>query len=300
MKRLLIVLLVLGANLCCANPLLWQLVEEVEEDFVFTIATSAADEPFTMPTPSGFTYDYTVDWGDGNTSGACTSYNDADAAHTYATAGSYTIAVSGTMQSIQFYNTTAGDQLTSVSNLGYMGWTSFNASFRECPNVISWSCGDCNTANVENMYAMFFGNGVWGAPPDVSSFDTTNVTTMQGMFSSNSNWSAPPIGLSSFDTANVTSMKDMFYGNSGWGNTLPITTWSFASVADMTLFISHPLSTVNYSAIINRIADTAIETGVTLDGSTSLYNAGAVTSHDNLTDAPTAGLGWTVNDSGVE
>jgi hypothetical protein len=71
----------------------------------------------------------------------------------------------------------------------------------------------------------------------------------------------------------------------------------------MAEFITHPLSTVNYSAIINRIADTATETGVTLDGSTSLYNAGAVTSHDYLTDAidaTPAGLAWTITDGDLE
>ena len=302
MKRLLIVLLILGANLCCANPLLWQLVEEVEEDFVFTIATTTDVETFTMPTPSGFTYDYTVDWGDGNTSDPCTSYNDADRAHEYATVGTYTIAVSGTMQSIKFYDSPAAGQLTSVVNLGYMGWTSFLNSFRKCPNVASWSCGDCNTANVGTMRLMFYNNSGWGAPPDVSSFDTANVTSMYAMFSYNTGWNAPP-DVSSFDTAKVTDMNMMFWSNSGWGDTLPITTWSFASVADMGGFVNYPLSTVNYSAIINRIADTATETGVTLGASTSKYNAGAVTSHDYLTDAidaTPAGLGWTVNDSGPE
>jgi hypothetical protein len=280
----------------------WTVNDSGLEDFVFTIATSAADEVFTMPTLSGYTYDYTVDWGDGNTSGACTSYDDADAAHTYATAGTYTIAVSGTMQSIKFYDSTAASQLTSVSNLGYMGWTSFNASFRGCPNVISWESGDCNTANVTSMYAMFYDNGVWGAPPDLSSLDTANVTTMREMFTNNTGWGAPP-DLSSFDTANVTDMYRMFYSNTGWGDTLPITTWSFASVADMTDFITYPLSTVNYSAIIIQIADTATETGVPLGASTSKYNAGAVTSHDYLTDAidaTPAGLAWTITDGDLE
>jgi hypothetical protein len=125
---------------------------------------------------------------------------------------------------------------------------------------------------------------------------------MYGMFSTNSGWDAPP-DVSSFDTANVTTMYQMFYGNTGWGDTLPITTWSFASVADMTGFVTHPLSTVNYSAIINRIADTATETGVPLGASTSKYNAGAVTSHDYLTDAidaTPAGLAWTITDGDLE
>ena len=147
---------------------------------------------------------------------------------------------------------------------------------------------------------MFQGNGGWDAPPDVSSFDTANVTIMNRMFTSNGGWGAPPIGLSSFDTANVTDMNRTFEGNSSWGDTLPITTWSFASVTNMSGFVNYPLSTVNYSAIINRIADTATETGVPLGASTSKYNAGAVTSHDYLTDAPTAGLAWTITDGGLE
>jgi len=42
------------------------------------------------------TYDFTVDWGDG-TENTITSYNQPEIEHTYATAGTYTIAIHGTM-----------------------------------------------------------------------------------------------------------------------------------------------------------------------------------------------------------
>ena len=78
-------------------------------DFVFTVETTGAAETFTIPCQNVGTFDATIDWGDGGATSAITAYNDADLAHEYATADTYTIRVSGTFPNIYFNN--GGDKV---------------------------------------------------------------------------------------------------------------------------------------------------------------------------------------------
>ena len=63
---------------------------------------SSADNEVTIPTNPAFTtYDYTIDWGDGQTDTNVTG----DMTHTYAAPGVYTIMISGAFPAIYFNNT---------------------------------------------------------------------------------------------------------------------------------------------------------------------------------------------------
>ena len=62
---------------------------------------TSADNEITIPTNPGFTYNYIVDWGDGSTDTNITG----DITHTYATAGTYTVKISGDFPAIYFNNT---------------------------------------------------------------------------------------------------------------------------------------------------------------------------------------------------
>ncbi len=53
---------------------------------------------FELPIESGFEYNFEVDWGDGS---EITSFDDPDKAHTYTTAGTYEITITGTIQSFR-------------------------------------------------------------------------------------------------------------------------------------------------------------------------------------------------------
>ena len=59
---------------------------------------------FTLPLRSGKTYNMTVDWGDGTPTSTVTAYNDANATHTYATAGTFQISITGTCQAFYVNN----------------------------------------------------------------------------------------------------------------------------------------------------------------------------------------------------
>ena len=154
-------------------------------DFVMLWRTTGASESITLPTRSGYTYNATVDWGDGNTS-TITSYDDADITHTYASAGDYTVSISGTFPSFYFNNGGDKDKLIEVSNLGDTGWLAVNLAFYGCSNLIYFRAGHTDTSQVTNMGYMMYGWSSMTSPPDLSSFDTSQVTDMGNMMR---NWS---------------------------------------------------------------------------------------------------------------
>lgn len=175
------------------------------DNFEFTVTTTTSSESFTIPCQNVGTFDSTVDWGDGSTS-AITAYDDADLAHTYATAGDHNISISGTFANIYLNNATDRSKIKSVTNMGSVGWLSFG--FNGCSNMTSFDAGDCDTSSVTNMNNMFRDCGSLTSA-DLSSFDTSSVTSMFRMFQSCS--SLTSVDLSSFDTSSCTSGFASFF-----------------------------------------------------------------------------------------
>jgi surface protein len=178
--------------------------------FDMTVRTTAANETFAIPCQNVGTFNATVDWGDGSTS-AITAYNDSDLTHTYASAGDHSISISGTFPNIYFAY--AGDKakVISVTNLGQVGWQTFENAFAGCNNMTSFTSGVTDISSVTNM-SFILSDCYKIASLDLSTLDTSSVTNMSGMFRSAG--SQAPSGfsldLSNFDTSNVTSMDSMF------------------------------------------------------------------------------------------
>ena len=201
----------------------------VTTDFVFTVRTTGASETFMIPCQNVGVFNAVVDWGDGGATSTITTYNDADLAHIYASAGDYQIHISGTFPNIYFNS--AGDKLKirSVENLGVVGWTRFNNAFYGCTNLATFVGGNTDTAAVTNMQDMFRScSGLTAL--DVSGFSTAIVTNMTYMFYGCSGLTA--LDVSGFSTAAVTNMSAMFYGCSGL-TALDVSGFSTAAVTNM-------------------------------------------------------------------
>lgn len=67
--------------------------------FITTWETTRTNQNILIPTNSDFTYNYTVNRGDGNIS----TNQTGDANHTYVEKGIYTLSISGTFPAIYFY-----------------------------------------------------------------------------------------------------------------------------------------------------------------------------------------------------
>lgn len=196
--------------------------------FEITIETTTASESFLLPLTGVTSID--VDWGDGTVDTGITSDNPT---HTYTTAGTYPISVTGSATRVLFNNSGSQSKLRTVTNLGNLGWTNFYLAFSGCSNMTSFVCGDCDTSSVTDMRGMFL-NCSSATTIDVSGFNTSNVTyfgrNLQGMFAGCSSVTA--LDVSGFDTSQALWMNAMFRFCSSV-TTLDVSGFNTANCTDM-------------------------------------------------------------------
>lgn len=192
--------------------------------FQLTITTSAPSETFTLPCGNTGTYDAVIRWGDGS-SDDITTYNDADLAHVYADAGTYTITITGTLPWIRFNN--GGDKvlvdsvvladknsiswasgfygcsnITSITGIEPDSVENFSSFARGCSSLILLDTSNWGTSSVTN-----FSNFVYGCSSlttlDVSGLDTSSTVNFAYFCFGCS--SLTTLDISGWDTSLVTS-----------------------------------------------------------------------------------------------
>jgi surface protein len=207
----------------------------VNLDFVSTWDTTkagSASNTVVLPLLSGGTYSGTIDWGDGNSDAL--SY--ANRTHVYASSGTYTITISGTIEGWQFAY--AGDRLkiTDISNWGtfnvvndraFDGCSNMTITATDAPTITSTSLnrmftacslmnsdiGHWDVSAVTNMQLMFYLCSIFnnGGSDSINNWDVSNVTLMgginAGMFRSASAFNQP---LDNWGVSSVTNMSGMF------------------------------------------------------------------------------------------
>jgi surface protein len=242
-----------------------------ETDFVWTVATTTSSETFTIPCQNIGTFAATIDWGDGSTS-AITAYNDADLAHTYASAGDHQIRISGTFPNIRFNDGGDKGKVKSVENLGVVGWLSFQRAFYGCTSMDKFVAGNTDTSSVTDMNRMFLFCATM-LVPDLTGFNTSSVTNMIQMFG-NCSRLTDVIGAEDFniESLNVTTALNQFI-TSGY------------------------IETARYDALlINWDAQNPFD-GMSPNFGASTYTAGgtAAAARANLISTD----GWTITDGGT-
>jgi len=91
----------IGPAVLISAPLLWcafAASAQAQDAFITTWETTSPNESITIPTngAAGVTdYDFEIDWGDGSAVEQITG-DDPDPSHTYASAGTYTVSITGT------------------------------------------------------------------------------------------------------------------------------------------------------------------------------------------------------------
>ena len=193
----------------------------------------------TSPPRSPYNFNFTVDWGDGTTS-EVTSFNDPDKTHTYATKGTYTITISGTLEAWGGRSNWEGSKyLKSVVNLGDLNWIDLENAFAGTEILESFFGGV--TGETKTMERMFYRAGAiddgWelsynqNLDLDTSCFDTSKVLSMRYMFSGTS---PNELILTNFDTSNVKEMDGMFEAiRSLTDSTFDISSFNTSNVNDM-------------------------------------------------------------------
>ena len=229
--------------------------------FELTVETTAANETFLLPMTGVTSID--VDWGDGTVDTGITS---DDPTHVYATAGTYSISVTGTADTVTWSNTSSQRKIITVTNLGDLGWTTFASSFLGCYDLTSFACGDCNTSNVTSMYYMFrFATSMTTC--DVSAFDTSNVSVIFRAFGNTPSLQSLT-GLYAWDVTSVTFANDLLV-NSG-----------------------NPLTTAEYDATLIAWAAQSVNQNVNTNFGSAIPTASGRAARDILVGT----YGWTITD----
>lgn len=214
---------------------------------ILVFRTSSANQSVTLPLPSGYTYNFTVNWGDGSPIDTVTSNSSS---HVYSSAGSYTVNILGTLQGFSFGDVPASASLiTAVTNLGNTGLVYMDHAFMNCSNLRSVSGG--NTSGVTSMVEVFRGASSFSSG-NISGWNTSNVVNMDSMFMDATSFN---LNISNWQTGNVTNMQDLFTRARVFNQ--PIGSWNVSQVVNMraTFFIAEAFNQPLNSWQVGNVTD---------------------------------------------
>jgi len=194
----------------------------INAQFVTTWQTSSANESITIPTFSGETYNYSVDWGDGNTDAGITG----DATHTYVTSGNYSVSITGSFPRIFFNDTGDKEKIISIDQWGNQVWSSMYKAFFGCSNLNGSASDVPNLSNVTDMKSMFSRASSFNQ--DIGDWDVSNVTDIYRLFYYAESFNQD---IGDWDVSNVTIMSSVFSGAESFNQ--DIGDWDVSNVTEM-------------------------------------------------------------------
>ncbi len=199
-------------------------IDSYSQDFtsVWNTTLSTPDNQITIPTNPGFTYDYTVNWGDGNTDTGITG----NVTHTYTTPGSYTISISGNFPAIYFNNTGDKDKIIEITSWGNIQWQSMENAFYGCRNLNFDAISPPDLSQVTSLKNMFREANIFNGI--LNSWNVDNITDISGMFQSCNTFNRP---LDGWNTGNITDMSDTFNGANNFNE--PLDNWNTGAATTM-------------------------------------------------------------------
>ncbi|MBE9468401.1 MAG: DUF285 domain-containing protein, partial [Bacteroidetes bacterium] len=202
----------------------WQTFEPVIASMQLVITTTDNGQSIALPLYE--TVNCTVDWGDGSATEYFTT--EGDKPHTFATAGTYTVEISGSLTIFGYPGSdwTGVEYLTHVNSFGNLGLTSIGWAFRNADALISVPTDLPST--ITNLHATFSSIGQTEIT-NLDNWDVSNVTDMSSLFWQSSNFNSSDI--TGWNVANVTNMRYMFNGVGAFNQ--DISAWNVSNVTNM-------------------------------------------------------------------
>lgn len=180
-----------------------------QAQFITKWKTTTANESITIPTAVSTTYNYSVNWGDGS---ALSTGQTGDATHTYVTAGTYTVVITGTFPRINFKSAANKTKIIEISQWGSNAWASMNGAFSGCTNLNLTATDAPILTSVVDMASMFSGcaslNPTGNAATALNTWNTSTVVSMYEMFSQAITFNQ---NIGNWNTAAVQDMSYMFF-----------------------------------------------------------------------------------------
>jgi surface protein len=159
----------------------WLDITAAPAGFAFTAKTNnfgvSGSTQFQLPLTTSTGLNILVDWGDATTS-TITSHTDPAVTHTYASAGTYSISITGTLPGFKFNNAGDKKKILNISNWGVLDITTDNAFFG-CDNL-TCSATDAPTITTTNLFRTFANCTNFNG--NIGNWDVSAVTVMAEMF----------------------------------------------------------------------------------------------------------------------
>lgn len=266
-------------------------------DFVMEVAIATNGDSFTIPCTDTGTFNAVIDWGDGSTD-TITTFDAAALQHTYATAGTKTVKVSGTFPNIRFNNGGDKSKVLSVLNLGVVGWLDLKNAFYGCNNLSVFIAGATNTASVIEFAGMLR-NCLTLDFNQLTTLSTVSSTDFKNMFKGCT--SIKTIDCTSFSTARAVDLSSMFQDCSSLTDVINVEWFNIEdlnSVGDLDDFMTNvTLPTARYDQLLINWDAQTVNAGLSPNFGASTYTGGGVAAAARA--SLIAGDGWTITDGGI-
>ena len=178
-----------------------------------------------IPTFPGETYNYSVDWGDGNIDSGITG----DATHEYAVPGIYTVKIEGVFPRIYFNGVGDKTKLISIDKWGEIQWSSFEDAFNGCRFMDIQATDSPDLSGVTNLDRAFGGCESLIGNDAMNNWDVSAITSMIATFSGTDRFDQ---FLGDWDISNVTEMSGLFFFAEAYNQDL--SNWDVSNVISMT------------------------------------------------------------------
>ncbi len=228
------------------------------------------DHQIQLPTVSTGTYDFIVDWGDGNTD-HITAYNDAAITHTYASIGTYTVVITGVFIGIgwSWWSGISGDysKFINISQWGILELGNEQGYFGGCDQLTITATDILDLTGTTDLTGTFDSCASITTIPNINSWDVSAVTVMADMFGGATLFND---NIDGWDVSVVTDMNNMFsYANTFNQN---LNDWDVSAVTDMSSIFN------NVSMFNGNISNWNVGTVLNMQ---SMFN-GAVVFNQNI------------------
>ncbi len=203
-----------------------EFIMRIQTDISTASSNKSNDDQFNINVqPSGYTFDYEVDWGDGNTDSNVTG----SILHTYDSIGQYDIKISGTFPNIYFFNRFDRFKVLEIKNWGNIQWKNMLNAFWGCGNMDITATDAADFSQVTSFQRAFQSCNSITNIANSSNWITSNVTTMLATFLGCGNLTS--IETTNWDFSGLSSFANVFT-NCGSLTSLDGTNWNFSNIGN--------------------------------------------------------------------
>ncbi|HSW61537.1 MAG TPA: BspA family leucine-rich repeat surface protein [bacterium] len=221
--------------------------------FISTWFLTTSDNTVQLPLVESGTYDFTVDWGDGEKEKITNSNYLDKLPHVYEeNGGKYIVSIKGTIEGWQFCKINGGpffcdesdaNKIIEVAQWGSLSFGDTEAQFGYCQNLELTAFDSPNLSKTTSLRAAFFGcQAMLPLGTMFSDWDVSNITNMSLMFADANNFNQD---ISGWDVSKVTNMSGMFLGT---GFNQDISSWDVSNVKDMSDMFAYSAFNSNLSS----------------------------------------------------